>query len=174
MLTCMLLQSDGKQSDRVLQEELNRLRAEQQSKKNLRDDRQRQLVCMTLLLGRSKLIDIRVVAQTDTKAQRRSAQNEVASYNTIDYDVVRLEKDIKDLGDKIDIAALEIEEARFKDKFTDLGIEILKLEAQREQVATELNGMQKHAETRAALNAAKSNLARVESRIEAKYVNFSG
>lgn len=44
------MQMEGKQSDRALQEELNKLRAEQQSMKGLRDDRKRQLVSPALLL----------------------------------------------------------------------------------------------------------------------------
>lgn len=44
-----IVQAEGKQSDRTLQDELNKLRSEQQSKKNLRDDRQKQLVRQSIL-----------------------------------------------------------------------------------------------------------------------------
>lgn len=50
LLMFIFLQNDGKESDRLLQEELNKLRAEQQSKRNLRDDRQTQLVSSVLFL----------------------------------------------------------------------------------------------------------------------------
>ncbi|GHJ86488.1 hypothetical protein NliqN6_2890 [Naganishia liquefaciens] len=158
---CSRIESDGKQSDGLLQEESNRLRAEQQSKKNLRDDRQRQLM--------------------DAKVQRRSAEYEVDSYSTIDMDIPRIEKEIANLGVKIETAATDFDEFRFEDKLRQLGLEIRQLEVERDTITDELKSMQKHAETRASLNAAKSNLAKAQTRIEnaatthgEKYLELTG
>jgi predicted nucleic acid-binding Zn-ribbon protein len=106
----------------------------------------------------------------DAKVQRRSAEYEVDSYSTIDMDIPRIEKEIANLGVKIETAATDFDEFRFEDKLRQLGLEIRQLEVERDTITDELKSMQKHAETRASLNAAKSNLAKAQTRIENAYV----
>lgn len=93
------------------------------------------------------------------------------SYNTIEFDIAKLEKEIKDLGERIDRANEEIEDAKFDEKLRELGLEIRRLEGDREEINNEYRDMQKHAEARATLNAARNNLTRVQTRIDDAYVD---
>lgn len=70
----------------------------------------------------------------------------------------------------MDIDASNFAEYGFEEKLRDLGKEIGRLESDRDAVTSELDRLQKHAETRASLNAAKDNLAKVVTRIEEAYV----
>ncbi|KAI5452761.1 DNA repair protein rad50 [Naganishia albida] len=144
--TCARIEAEGRQTDRTLQDELNKLRAEQQSKKNLRDDRQRQM--------------------NDAKTQSRTAELEVDSFSTIDSDIKRLEKEIKSAVLRIERANEEIDEAKFDEKLRELGLEIRRLESDREEMNIEYRELQKHAEARANLNAARNNLTKVQTRID--------
>ena len=90
---------------------------------------------------------------------------EVESYSTIHVDIARLEKEIKDLGQRIDLANEEIEESKFDEKLRELGLEIRRLEGDREEMNIEYREMQKHAEARATLSAARNNLTKVQTRI---------
>lgn len=97
----------------------------------------------------------------------------MASYSTLEFDVQRLDKEIANLNQFIADVTEKIAKARFDEQIKQLGSEIRNLEGEREEITSELNSLQKHAETRASLRAAQSNLARVQARIDDAYVEFA-
>lgn len=96
----------------------------------------------------------------------RVAEGETESYSTIEFDIKKIERDIQVLGDRIAATEKEIEEAKYDDKLRQLAVDIRQLEATRDEVNSEYRAMQKHAEARANLSAARNNLVKVQTRIQ--------
>ncbi|KAJ9101852.1 hypothetical protein QFC21_003192 [Naganishia friedmannii] len=143
---CTRIEIEGKKADSLLQEKINKLRSEQQSNSSLREDRQKQLIAI--------------------KAQRRAAETETESYSAIDFDIKKIERDIQILGERIAATEVEIEDAKYEDKLRQLAVDLRQLEATKDEINSEYRAMQKQAEARANLSAARSNLVRVQTRIQ--------
>ncbi|KAJ9116892.1 hypothetical protein QFC22_004549 [Naganishia vaughanmartiniae] len=158
---CGTIEAEWKASDNTLHEEINKLKSEQQSNSSLREDRRKQLHAI--------------------KTQMRLAESETESYNTIEFDIKKIEQDIQVLSDRIATTEREIEDAKYEDKIKRLGVDLRQLEATKEEINSEYRAMQKHAEARANLSAARSNLLKVQTRIQeavqnhgVKYLEVTG
>ncbi|KAJ9113857.1 hypothetical protein QFC19_000050 [Naganishia cerealis] len=158
---CARIENEGKRADGVLQEEINRLRSQQQSSFSLRADRQKQLNAV--------------------KTQIRTAELDVESYSMMDSDIKKIEHDIESISNRLVTTAAEIAAAKYEEKLRQLSVDIRQLEAAKEDINAEYLAMQKHAEARANLSAARSNLVKVQTRIEdavqnhgPKYLEFTG